>query len=174
MALKFFKSAFGKIHYSAMLFISFNIITGALMHFGGFYASLATIHFISGLMIFTAPAVVFLFLPHKQNTIKAIIKMNVLSKGDFKRLLNMKNKGKLINKITAGILFYQLLIAGVSGPYLRFFSPLSLDIALTVRTLHIINFFVLIVVVPIHIIGRVMSEKKQQKISTEETNDTKG
>lgn len=140
----FLKSPVGKLHSSYVLFILLNLLTGLVNLFIQYTPWLVTIHFYTGLLIVLAPLTYLAVSRNRRMILKAFGKMVLPNKADIQK----KKFSAFIFKLAALVIALLTIVNALSGVFMKFqllLPAVSYDI-------HVFNFKILLVVIPLHAI----------------------
>ena len=149
----FLKSPIGKFHTSFALFIAFNLLSGLVNLFIHYTPLLVSIHFYSGLLILLSPAVFLLASKNRGMILKAFSRIALFNKADFANL----RIAVLLFKATATIILLLTLVNALTGIFYKF----GLLLFLEPYTIHVIDFKILLAVIPVHILSAFALHRKE-------------
>ncbi len=149
----FMKSPVGRFHSSFAVFILLNLLTG-LIGRTGYYPVLATVHFITGLLIITAPVVFLAISKNRRMILKAFGKMALFQKSDFTR----QRIVPVLFKATALAIAIATLGNAATGLLYRLVmgAPVAFQI-------HLVCYTIILVSAPLHVLFGLWVRRRQKR-----------
>ncbi len=151
--ITFMKSPVGRFHSSFAVFILLNLLTG-LIGRTGYYPELATVHFITGLLILVTPLVFLLISRNRGLILKAFGKMVLFQKADFAK----RRVTTVLFKTTALVITAATLCNAVTGVLYR----LSIG-TLAAYQIHLVCYTIILVASPLHILSGLWMRRRTKR-----------
>lgn len=151
--ITFLKSPVGWFHSSFAAFILMNLLTG-LIGRTGYYPVLATVHFITGLLIIASPAVFLIVSKNRGMILKAFGKMVLFQKADFTK----RRIAALLFKATALVIAAVTLGSAVTGVLYR----LGMG-AFAAYQIHLACYTIILAAAPMHVLLGLWMRRRQKR-----------
>ncbi len=155
--MAFFKSKFSKFHLGIALFAAANILLGfGLAANIGYYKPAATLHYISGILIFAAPVLLLIMFKERKMIWKALI---------FRLAIQDKDLGdwKVASaKIVAWLFLISLVYSGILAILVKTGIGILLFPETNLFLLHTKAIYPVIPILMLHIITMMITNRKNK------------